>query len=1302
MIRSGVVCVLLALAGCFDAAVPLSTPVSCRDGSDCPDGLFCLVGDNPRCVSADAACVLFSGRDAAAVDDGTACGDGRVCVAAACVPPRCGDGVTTAPETCDGDDGCRADCSRCGDGVVDDGEACDNGAQNSDVQPGACRTTCVSATCGDGVRDPGEGCDDGVANSDIEPDACRTSCARATCGDGVLDAGEDCDAGADNGLAANGCRPTCRAAACGDGVIDDGEACDNGAQDSDVQPGACRTTCVEAACGDGVRDPGEGCDDGAANSDLEPDACRTSCVRAACGDGVLDVGEVCDDGNTVGGDGCRLDCRKVERCGDGELDVGEACDDANANDRDGCAACRTQRWRADVVVAGALESRVAREASVGGTGVAVDPLGRVYVADQRNHRVYRINVDGTLSTIGGTGTEGFSGDGGPATVAALRQPTDVAVDAAGRVIVADNGNHRLRRIDVDGSITTIAGTGAEGFSGDGGPATSAALRSPRGVAVDAVGRVLFADQHNNRVRRIELDGTITTIAGTGSFEFTGDGGPATSAALSDPFDVAIDLLGRVFIADRFNDRIRRINLDGTIETIAGIGRSIFHAPDGGPAIGATLDLPQSVAVDAVGQVFVAEPGTIRRIGTDGNMNSFVGNTSASDLAVDAAGRVFFANGVRIGRVDPGGTATTVAGTGGADSSGDGGPASSATLVAPHGVAVDAVGRVLVADTDNGRVRRIELDGTITTVAGTGLPGSPRDGVSATLATLGGPQGVGLDAAGRVLIADTFSNRILRIEDDGTIRTVAGNGGQGFSGDGGPATSARLFLPTGVAVDADGRVVIADRFNNRIRRVELDGTITTIAGTGERALNGDGVAAIRSPVDTPQGVAVDGDGRVVFAVHGGFPCIRRIELDGTLSTLAFVSDPRAIAVDAAGHVFVSNTNGHRIVRIEPDGTLTTVAGSDPSGAIGDGGPATSATLRFPEGVAVDAAGRIFVAESGRNRIRRVDVDGVITTLAGRAHPPGPGPVRHAALYASSALATLGPDALVSVGGFGRALSIDAAAVTVVVGYDQAAPERFGEARFAPLLQGARGVAFDPIALALVITEQDSGGLRVIGLDVDDDGVVDDADRWTSASVATALRGPTGIVYDPASDNFVVVDQRDHCVQRVGRDGAVLETLAGRCGTAGLFPGFLNDPTHVALSPTSAAVYVADTGNHRVLRVDGGVARLVIGDGSVSSAGEGGPARLFPVDAPRQLACDEFGNLYVASTTTLRLVANVDGDADADGDDRVFTIFGGGARDAFPESDTFCLNTVAVSDDGRVHAADACQGYLVTLTPEALPP
>jgi cysteine-rich repeat protein len=1260
-----------------------------------------------------------------------------------CAPARCGDGVVDDGEECDDGPGnrnvanaCRTTCVEpsCGDGILDTGEVCDNGGNNSDVAAGACRTTCVPAGCGDGVRDPGEGCDEGTLNSDSERGACRTDCAPASCGDGVVDDGEECDDGPENRNVANACRTTCVEPSCGDGVRDSGERCDNGSNNSDVAAGACRTSCAPASCGDGVRDPGEGCDEGTLNSDTEPGACRTSCATASCGDGVLDNGEQCDDGNTRSGDGCRNDCGKVEVCGDREVDVSEECDDGNDNPRDGCAECGRQSWSYDLVVSGALEELAATSTAVGSpVAIAFDVLGRMFIAETANHRIRRVDVDGSVKTIAGTGVAGFAGDGGPAALAELRNPAGVAIDNRGDVVIADTNNHRIRRIDRLGVITTIAGTGQPGDGSSGGPATATALSSPRHVAFDAQGRVLVSDTGNHRVRRLETGGTLVTVAGTGSAGFNGDNILASTAQLSRPDGLAVDPAGNLYIADANNNRIRRIlaGVDGTLSTITTVagtgGAGYIPSGEGAPAIATPLFIPRAVAIDGLGRIVIVDARNqrIRRVDNDGTMRTIAGNgfqgfsgegslatdasfNDAQGIAVDREGQVLVADTLnnRIRRIEGSGalaTTRTVVGTGVAVFGGDGGPADSAALRTPVKVLVDDRDRVIIVDQGGRRLRRVATDGTIDTIAGTGVTVPLGDGGPATSASFVSPTAASLDASGRILIADEFGHRVRRIDAQGTTVTLAGitpPGGSsgGDLGDGGPATSASLLFPRAAATDSAGRVLILGP--EKIRRIDADGIIDSVPGAS-------GFSSARALLVMPSDellVADAGASSVYRLANDGVPVriagtgVAGFSGDTGPATLATFRLPEDVAVDAQGRILVADTGNHRIRRIDTDGIVTTIAGNGVVGVSGDGGPALNASLNQPRGICVDARQRVWIADTNNQRVRRIEEDGTITTVAGPLHPAGPGPTERARVYPVVSLTPVGRS-LLSVGGPGRVLRIDLneADVAVVAGYPLADPARAGSALFAPLLRDARGVTLDPVALTLVVTEHATGDLRIIGLDPDDDGVIDDAALWTNATISTELAGPAGIVYDDGDDTFVVADEADHCVQRIGRDGVVLETVFGRCGSPGLFPGFLSDPTHVLVSPFSGAFYVADTGNHRVLRVDGGATTVVVGDGSVSSAGEGAPARLFPVNAPRQLAMDSFGNLYVTSTTTVRLVANVDGDADADGDDRVATIFGGGARDAFPESDAFCLHALTVDADDRAFVADACQGFLVELLP-----
>jgi sugar lactone lactonase YvrE len=631
-------------------------------------------------------------------------------------------------------------------------------------------------------------------------------------------------------------------------------------------------------------------------------------------------------------------------------------------------------------------------------GVAVDAQGNVYAADSGNNLVVRISPNGALTVVAGNGIGGFSGDGGPATSASLDGPYGVAVDAAGNLYIADSWNGRIRKVS-GGTITTIAGNGTDGFSGDGGPASSASFSDPAGIAVDSAGNLYVADTYNHRIRKVS-GGTITTVAGNGIESFSGDGGPATSASLDRPFGVAVDSAGNLYMADTFNSRIRKVS-GGTITTVAGGGNGALG--DGGPATSASLAWPQGVAVDSSGNLYIADTNYdfIRKV-SGGTITTVAGNniwgysgdggpaTSASlnfpyGVAVDSAGNVYIADwqNNRIRKVS-GGTITTVAGNGFYRYSGDSGPATSASLNQPTGVAVDSFGNLYIADWFNNRIRKVS-GGTITTVAGNGRCCFSGDGGSPTSASLNQPQGTAADSAGNLYIADYGNSRVRKVSG-GTITTVAG-GGKGPLGDGGPATSATLGSPVGVAVDSAGNLYIADSWSNRIRKVSA-GTITTVAGNGIGGFSGDGGPATSASLDGPYGAAVDAAGNVYIAdwqnnrirkVSGGTITTvagngnQGFSGDGGPATSASLNQPQGVAVDSVGNLYIADSGNERIRKVS-GGTITTVAGSGSYGFSGDGGPATSASLAERSnshwGVAVDSAGNLYIADTYNNRIREV--------------------------------------------------------------------------------------------------------------------------------------------------------------------------------------------------------------------------------------------------------------------------------------------------------------------------------------------
>jgi hypothetical protein len=627
----------------------------------------------------------------------------------------------------------------------------------------------------------------------------------------------------------------------------------------------------------------------------------------------------------------------------------------------------------------------------GAYGVAVDSAGNVFFTN--GNTVLRLDVGtGVLTLVAGTGTAGFSGDNGPAASAKLSLPTNVAVDSTGNLYIADTANNRIRQVS-NGVITTVVGNGTPGFSGDNGPATSAQLYGPSGVAVDSTGNLYIGDTVNNRIRKVS-DGVITTVAGNGTFGFSGDNGPATVAQLDSIGRVAVDSAGNLYIADTYTDRIRKVS-NGVITTVAGNGATGFSG-DGALATSAQLYRPEGVAVDSAGNLYIADAGNnrIRRV-SNGMITTVAGNGTAgfsgdggpatsaqlwfpTSAVVDRTGNLYIAdlNNHRIRNVSNG-VITTVAGNG-VLGGGDNGPATAAQI-APSGVGVDLAGDLYIADADN-RVRMVS-NGIITTIAGNGTLGFSGDNGPATNAQLASPTGVAVDSANNLYIADFGSFRVREVSN-GVIATVAGST-PGFGGDTGPAVSAQLSAAEGVAVDSAGNLYIADTYNQRIRRVS-DGVITTVAGgrNGPAGFTGDNGPATSAQLHNPGGIAGDSAGNLYIADMFNYR-IRTISNgvittiagngmlgfsgDGGPPTSAAVNVPEGVAVDSAGNLYIADTNNSRVRKVS-NGVITTIAGNGTAGFSGDNGPATSAQLDDPMGVAVDSSGKVYIADSGNLRVR----------------------------------------------------------------------------------------------------------------------------------------------------------------------------------------------------------------------------------------------------------------------------------------------------------------------------------------------
>jgi hypothetical protein len=695
--------------------------------------------------------------------------------------------------------------------------------------------------------------------------------------------------------------------------------------------------------------------------------------------------------------------------------------------------------------------------------VAVDAAGDLFIVDLGNVRIREVSAaTGDINTIAGNGSTGYTGDNNQAANAEFSGPAGIAVNPAGTMVyIGDRGNHVVRLVNLTtGIITTYAGNGTEGelYQGNvgvGGPATSAELWTPSGVALDSQGNLYIADSYNSAIWKVTAaTGKISIVAGTGSPNYGGDGGPATSAFLYYPSGVTVDSAGDLFIADTYNCLIREVNAaTGIITTVAGniqtaelglggLGEG-FYGGDGGPATLASLNLPDGVAVDSKGNIYIADtlnnairkvaapdsnlslpPTNVGSASTPQNVSLYIGNSltissitvaqslgglqeftvgtvsgCATDgvtqvgagslctvpitfhpgypglreaplVVVTSAGTFYFGlSGVGMGpqpALLPG-VISTVAGTGATGYTGDNGPATSATFYGVYDVAVDYAGNQYIDDYGNDVFRKVAAaTGIVTTFAGNGTEGYIGDNGPATSAEFNIDFAAGTDGIGNVYIADTNNNVIRKVNAvtgtavSGTIFTLVGvcctfqgTGLQGYNGDGILSYNAELFLPEGVASDGAGNIYIADYGNNRIREVSAaTGFISTVAGTGYSAGSGTGV--------------------------GGYTG------DNGPATSAEFSGPDAIALDSAGNIYIGDFFNHVVRKVTAaTGIITTVAGDGTEGSSGDNGPATSAELGPPTGVAVDAAGDLYITTyGGSGPVRKVEAaTGIITTVVG---------------------------------------------------------------------------------------------------------------------------------------------------------------------------------------------------------------------------------------------------------------------------------------------------------------------------------
>lgn len=547
------------------------------------------------------------------------------------------------------------------------------------------------------------------------------------------------------------------------------------------------------------------------------------------------------------------------------------------------------------------------------SGVAIGPQGELYFGDREANVVVRLNSNGTLTVVAGNGVAGFSGDGGPATQASLNQPSGFAVDSVGNLYISDVGNVRVRKVDIRGIITTVAGNGQFGFSGDGGLATLASLSFANGltfstdgqtptqfggpIAVDNLGNLFIADMRNGRVRKVGIDGIISTLA---SVPF--------------PNAIAVDGQGNLYTGSNIPG-IQKITSGGVVSTLA-LSTNVL-----------------SLAADPAGNLYAITPPGVILITVAGEVKNLIGSNKLTprSVAVDHQGNVFLSAASEIDRSDAQGNLTTIVGTGLPNYFGDGGAAVKAGLSAPDSIAVDAAGSVYIADANNRRVRMVDSQGNISTVAAFATN-------SNTV-----PYHIALTPDGSLLVTGSAISPLLKIAKGGAISTFT-----------------NLVGVLDIAVDGAGNVYLLD---NKLNLLKVDPTGTTITQPAG------GVKSLCTPFQH-QCLATDAAGNVYMANGGS---VAKVTPDGTVTNIPVsnVSAISGIAVDSAGNIYVSDTGAHsQVLRVSRDGTTTPFAGNNAVTFGGDGGPALQASLFNPVGLALDSRGNLYIADNINGRVREV--------------------------------------------------------------------------------------------------------------------------------------------------------------------------------------------------------------------------------------------------------------------------------------------------------------------------------------------
>lgn len=811
--------------------------------------------------------------------------------------------------------------------------------------------------------------------------------------------------------------------------------------------------------------------------------------------------------------------------------------------------------------------------------LGLDTTGTIYFGAYYNNKIRKISSSSIITTYAGTGTASDTGNGGAATSATIREPHGLWIDSIGQVYVSCYSNAYVRFISSTSIISLVAGTGTSGYSGDGGPATSASLNGPERVLVDTVGVVYFTDSPSNRVRSISL-GIVTTIVGTGSTSFSGEGSVATSTNLNYPSGLCIDNSnGDLYLSSGNLYRVLVLTkTTARVHTHAGNGDSSSNYVDDVAATSASIGKPQGIYLDSSNNMYLADtanfklravysvapslaptctpsfaPTTIRSSvnniytiagsgsSTSSGLGGFATAAGFSNLISvweDTAGTVYTVesdgNCVRKFAYSVGILQSSVGICGTAGFGGDGGPASSSSLNSPRNVVADSVGSVFITDVWNLRIRTVSTAGIISTVLGNGAQSDTGDGGPGTSASIAQPSGLWVSSVGTLYVTGWENSLVRRLSSSQIVSLVAGASVSSFYGDGGPATRASLNHPEHVMVDSSGLVYVSDTQNNLVRFVSLAGIISTIVGTGTNTYNGENVAATSSNLCYSAGLSKDNNN---------------------------------------GDLYISTKCNQRVVVMTASsGLVSTYAGSGTAGTSGDGGPATSSQLYYPRSLCLDSSGKLFIAHPNMVRM-------VYTALIPSVSP--------------SVAPTLAPSAIPSV---------------------------------VPTLLPS----FAPTPGPTAARSSQNNINTVVGT-----GTATSSAAGSPAS-ATSVHTPRAVWSDTLG--FIYFSESGGaCVRKYGGSNNIVVAVAGVCLSAS-FSGDGGMATSAKLmSPssghtdTAGVTYFSDCGNRRIRMINNGIINTVVGTGISDNTGNNGPATAATLANPIGMWVNSLGVIFVGDNS-----------------------------------------------------------------------